>query len=160
MKNPPEVFELRQDNHKANCLQRIVKLELNEEKPYQVVIYTAKEVRNLKQNRLYWKHQGEIAKHGLGDLHMHLKRKFLHPIYMAGKTKANLKYQTNYKALCLIKQRGIEIDFETLFESLLTTTDATVKQMADYISAYWPYINSQGCYLTDPETYMMGDTDD
>ena len=156
MKKPPEVFELKKDTHKANCLHCIVKLELNEEKPYQVIIYTAKEVRNLKQNRLYWKHQGEIKKHGLGDLHMHLKRKFLHPIYMAGTTKASIKYQSNYRALCLIKQRGFEIS-EDLFEKILTTTDATVKQMAEYITAYWPYINEQGCYLTDPETYMIGD---
>ena len=157
MKQPPEIFELRKDTHKANCLQHIVKLPLDEEKPHQVVIYTAKDVRNLKQNALYWKHQGEIKKHGLGDLHMHLKRKFLHPIYMAGTTKANLKYQANYNALCTVKKAGIDIDFETLFEALLTTTDATVKQMAEYIGAYWPYINEQGCYLTDPETYMVGD---
>ena len=155
MKTPPVVYELKKDTHRSNCISHIAGLPLDEDKPHQVVIYSAKDVRSLKQNRLYFKHLGEINKFGLGNLHMPLKRKFLHPIYMAGSTRANTKYQLNYNALCTIKKAGIDIDFDNLFEALLTTTDATVKQMADYINDYWPYINEQGCYLTDPTTYMM-----
>jgi len=159
MKQIPKVFTLKHEDHRANCIHHIAQLTPDTEKPFQVIIYSAKDIRSLKQNRLYWKHQGEIEKFGLGNLHMHLKRKFLHPIYMSGTTKANIKYQLNYRALCTVKQAGVEIDFQALFEALLTTTDATVSQMAEYITRYWPYINEKGCYLTDPDTYMSGDTD-
>jgi hypothetical protein len=165
VKTPPEVFDLKKESHKANCLTRILELKANDEKPYQVVIYTAKDIRTLKQNRLYWKHMGQIEKAGLGDLHMHLKRKYLHPIFMAGKTRANIKYQTNYRSLCIIKQSGNYVidDYPDLFHGLLgkvlTTKDASTKQMAEYINAYWVDINGRGVYLSDPSTYMTGDSE-
>jgi len=160
LKTPPKIFELKKDIHKANCLVYITQnVPVDEEKPHQIIIYTSKEIRSLKQNRLYWKHMGEIEKFGLGDLHMVLKRKFLHPIYMKSNNKAAVNYQTNFNALCIIKKAQIDIDFDILFESLLTTTIATTKQMAEYINAYWSFINQKGCYLTDPETYMTGEHD-
>ena len=156
MNNPPEVFELKKDSHKTNCIARIAELEVDEDKPYQVEIYTAKDLRTKKQNALYWKHMGEIKKAGSGDMHMELKRKFLHPIFMASTTKEGSKYQSNYAALCLIKQSGLEIDYDELFGKVLSTKDSTPKQMAEYIEAYWPYINGKGIYLRDPDNYRRG----
>lgn len=159
MKQPPKVFTLKHDEQRANCMHYISQLKPDVDVPFQVIIYSAKEIRSLKQNRLYYKHLGEMEKFGLGDLHVYLKRKFLHKIYMRGTTKSNVRYQTNFKALCIIKRAGMEIDFNTMFESFLTTTEATTKQMSEYIANYWPFINDKGCFLTDPSTYMNGDTD-
>jgi len=153
VKKPKTTYELKNDAIVRNCITHIQSLEVDDKEPFQVLITQGKDLRSIVQNSLYYKHLSEIEKNGMGDLHMFLKKKFLHPIYMSGTTALNLNYQINYQALVTVHQAGIDIDFKKMHESLLTIKDATVKQFSEYINKYWVYINSQGCYLTDPETY-------
>ncbi len=159
MKIEKKIFELRTAQVIDFCTGEIRKLEPAEKKPFQVVITQGDDLRSIKQNKLYWKHVAEIAKQsfdGNHSIHYGLKRRHLHPIFMAGDTAKNLVYQTNYAALCKVKEAGVNIDFEILHNKMLSTTDTTVKQMKEFIDSYWIEQNQRGIVLTDPETYIEG----
>lgn len=117
-----------------------------------VILVTDQERRSLEQNRLYWLHLRQIHKegYGWGDIektHHALKRKFLHHIFLAGETLANVEYQINYNALLTVREHGVAIDFEHLLKKILSTKDATVGQMAEYIDRYTQYMAEKGLVL-------------
>jgi hypothetical protein len=152
-------FQLRNDLDLVECLDAIKHIPINDGKPFQVSIVEGQALRSLLQNKLYWKHISEIEAEVFdtkNNIHYGLKRRHLHPIFMAGDTGKNLVYQTNYAAMCLIKESGVNIDFEILHNKMLSTTDCTVKQMSQYIESYWPEQNKRGIQLTDPDTFMGG----
>jgi hypothetical protein len=146
-----KVFEINNPIRLSECINFISDLPFVDKSPFQVIITRGADLRSIEQNSLYWKHMNEIEKATGQNLHLKLKRKFLHPIYMRGDTEKNIQYQLNFQALCTIKEAGVNVDFEMLHDKILSTTDATVKQFAEYIDAYWPYINSKGIYLTNPD---------
>ena len=153
-------FQLRQDQDLAECLAVIKELPIDEGKPYQVSIIEGQKLRSILQNALYWKHVAEIEKQSFDSryiIHYGLKRKHLHAIFMAGDNAKNLVYQVNYAALCLIKESGVNIDFEIMHNKMLSTTDCTVKEMSQYMESYWVEINQRGIQLTDPNSFMQGD---
>jgi hypothetical protein len=146
-----KVFEINNPIRLSECVNFISDLPFVDKSPFQVIITSGADLRSIEQNSLYWKHINEIEKATGENLHLHLRRKFLHPIYMRGDTAKNLIYQHNFTTLSNGKAAGYDLDFASLHDSILSTTDATVKQFAEYIDAYWPYINSKGIYLTNPE---------
>lgn len=155
-----EVYQIRDTSILAKVVQRLKDLPLLSDKPFQVIITQGDDLRTLLQNNLYWKHIGEISKASgdlRNDVHYGLKRRHLHPLYMADDTAKNIEYQANYAALCTIKESGVNIDFEILHNKILSTTDATPKQMGEYISSYWVEINQRGIYITDPDSFMRGE---
>ena len=152
-----QVFELKNDQVKQNCIAHIQAIE---DKGYQVLISSGSDAKSLKQLGLYWKHMGEISKSNgdlVPDIHLRLKKRHLHPIYMGGQSKLNMEYQNVYKSIVLISKSDLNIDCNKILQEVLSVSKATVKEMGQYIDSYWPEINEQGIYLTDPQTYYDGE---
>jgi len=162
-----DTYQLRTNEIRQKLIGDILKLEISEEDPFQIMIMRGKDLRSKAQNHLYWKHMAEWSAQ-TGDeiedcfqegqwtagLHYSAKRKHLHPIYMAGKTKKNHLYQLNFAEIVKIKQgSGDNLNFKMLHSKILSTTDASVKQMYEYIESYWREATANKLFLTDPNTF-------
>jgi len=150
-------FNLRSLLDIPECINAIHNLPVSDKNSFHVSIVSGSDLRSLKQNKLYWKHIDEISRQSHDsrhNIHYGLKRKHLHPIFMAGDTAKNLVYQANFQSMCVVKEAGVNIDFEILHNKMLSTTDCTVGQMFEYMESYWIEINQRGIQLTDPDSFM------
>ena len=89
--------------------------------------------RSILQNSLMWTWVGIIAD-DLGwtkeDVHKDLRKRILSPIY----ERDDYGYAATLKALRDMYSRGYEKEAEDLFYKITSTTSATMKQFAEYLT--------------------------
>lgn len=157
----PEIFQIKSATILINCKHRISNIEPSHSEPRQIIITQGKNLKTNAQNRLYWLHNQQIHDQSGNErkaIHKHLKRKFLHAIFMAGSTKTNLEYQFNYQVLVDAKNLSNDperhANLSRLHNRILSITDANITQMAKFINDYWPYVAGKGHSLKDPDTFF------
>jgi len=169
---PKNSFVLRSEADREALIARIYELELDVLNPFDVEVYAPSKARSRAQERLYFKHVGEIAmqrglmpnndktpKELFNSTHAYLKKKYLHPLLMMGTTKACVEYQETYLSLNVYKEslnvndtvRLAQVD-NLKMQILSITKISSTKIMKQFIDSYWPDMNTQGFNLTDPDS--------
>ena len=127
--------------------------ELPEDGTHQVEISEYSENRSMKQHRLYWKWVTEVSNH-LGynkDIQHHrFKQSFAVPIYI----RDDEGYAEMVQAVKAVRKKGMESEADNLrykIVELTSTTDFTVKQMAEYLTSIEHYAAEIGASITFPE---------
>ncbi len=122
----------------------------------EVTVSTEGQGRSVKQNRLLWMWNGELASHlGLfkDEVHDMLKRRFAVPIF----TRDNESYAAMVLAVKEVRKQGMTGHAEALAKEisrLTSTTDFKVDQMREYLTDIEHYAAEVGARLTFPEDLM------
>lgn len=123
------------------------------EDPYEVIVRPHKKERSLLQNSLYWKWLTVIGnEYGVSkdDVHEDLKRRFLVSIY----ERDDLQYCEMIMTLRKMYTQGYKEDSKKLHDQvvrLTSTTNATVKQFAEYLTEIERDAASNDIALPHPE---------
>jgi len=151
-KTKPLYFRLVNDEVRDNCIKALFMAQQDSDEVLEVVIQPAKRKRSLAQNRLYWKWVSQWAEH-TGDseqrAHHIFKYKFLVTIFY--------RDDAQYAAMCdsvkVLKSMDRE-HYDKISAHVIrqtSTTDASVKQMTDYLDQIERYCYANDFTLTIPD---------
>ena len=151
-KTKPLYFRLVNDEVRDNCVKALFMAQQSSEEVLEVTIQPENRKRSLAQNRLYWKWVSQWAQH-TGDseqrAHHIFKYKFLVTIF----------YQDDaqYAAMCdsVKVLKGIDRGhYDKIAAHVIrqtSTTDASVKQMTEYLDRIERYCYANDFTLTVPD---------
>lgn len=150
-KTKPLYFRLISDEVRDNCVKAMYLAHQDSEEVLEVVIQPAKRKRSLAQNRLYWSWITQWANH-TGDseerAHHIFKYKFLVTIFY--------RDDEQYAAMCdsVKVLKGIDRGhYDKIAAHVIrqtSTTDASVKQMTEYLDRVERYCYANDFKLTIP----------
>lgn len=121
--------------------------------PWECVVRPHKKDRSLLQNSLYWMWVTVIGNEiGMTkeEVHEDLKRRMLVPIY----ERDDLLYCEMIQSLRKLYTQGFKEDAQKLHAHIVrltSTTNATVKQFAEYLTEIERDMAGKGIYLPHPE---------
>ena len=124
----------------------------------EVSVSTEGQSRSVKQNRLLWMWNGELASHlGLfkDEVHEILKRRFAVPIF----TRDDPDYAAMVSAVKAVRKQGMTKHAEALAKEisrLTSTVDFKMPQMSEYLHDIEHYAAEGGAALTFPEDLYEG----
>ncbi|MBP4899204.1 hypothetical protein ITD66_19370 [Acinetobacter baumannii] len=124
-----------------------------EGKPLVVRINQKEDDRSAAQNRLYWMWLNQWAKRQGTDKdyeHLFFKKNFLAKIYDRDDVG---QYKKTFKAVRELKdsKHPLYQDVANGLCELMSTTDASTAQFAEYLNDIHAWCNKQGCYLETPD---------
>lgn len=145
-------FRLVSDEVRDNCVKALFMAQQSSEEVLEVVIQPESRKRSLAQNRLYWSWVTQWANH-TGDsearTHHIFKYKFLVTIFY--------RDDAQYAAMCdsVKVLKGIDRGhYDKIAAHVIrqtSTTDASVKQMTEYLDRVERYCYSEGVMLKIPQ---------
>lgn len=151
-KAKPLYFRLVSDEVRDNCVKALFMAQQSSEEVLEVVIQPESRKRSLAQNRLYWSWVTQWANH-TGDsearAHHIFKYKFLVTIFY--------RDDAQYAAMCdsVKVLKGIDRGhYDKIAAHVIrqtSTTDASVKQMTEYLDRVERYCYSKGVMLKIPD---------
>lgn len=151
-KTKPLYFRLVNDEVRDNCVKTMFLAHQDSEEVLEVVIRPEQRKRSLAQNRLYWKWVSQWAEH-TGDseqrAHHIFKYKFLVTIFY--------RDDSQYAAMCdsVKVLKGIDRGhYDKIAAHVIrqtSTTDASVKQMTEYLDRVERYCYANDFILTTPQ---------
>lgn len=124
-----------------------------EGKPLVVLIAPQEKDRSKAQNRLYWMYLTQWAKHQGTDKdseHLFFKRKLLSVIYYRDDVG---QYRNTFDAVKVLKKQNHPV-YQYVADGLnelISTTDASTAQFAEYLNDIHAFCLKQGCYLETPD---------
>ena len=126
---------------------------INEGRPLVVRIDQKQEDRSKAQNRLYWLWVSQWAKHQGTDKdaeHLFFKKQFLARIYHRDDVG---QYRNTFAAVKVLKDQKHPMYQQVAdgLNELISTTDASVDQFAEYLNDIHAFCNKHGCWLQTPE---------
>ncbi|NWK62785.1 hypothetical protein HYI12_09400 [Acinetobacter sp. SwsAc3] len=129
---------------------------LSDGKPLVVRIDQKQEDRSKAQNRLYWMWVAQFAKHQGTDKdteHLFFKKQFLARIYNRDDVG---QYRKTFAAVKVLKDQKHPMYQQVAdgLNELITTTDASVEQFAEYLNDIHAFCNKHGCWLSTPDDLM------
>ena len=129
---------------------------LNDGKPLVVRIDQKQEDRSKAQNRLYWMWMNQWAKRQGTDKdteHLFFKKQFLARIYHRDDVG---QYRVTFNAVKVLKEQNHPMYQQVAdgLNELITTTDASVEQFAEYLNDIHAFCNKHGCWLSTPDDLM------
>lgn len=132
----------------------IIFLRSQAEKPLlEVTVKEFQEDRSIKQNSLLWRWQTVIANE-LGwtkeDVHFDLKKRILCPIF----ERDEPGYAAMIHSIRKLHTQGFKQDADSMFKQIVkmtSTTSATVKQFAEYLTEIERDMIGKGIYLPHKE---------
>lgn len=151
-KTKPLYFRLVSDDVRDNCVKALFMAQQSSEEVLEVTIQPEKRKRSLAQNRLYWSWVTQWANH-TGDsearAHHIFKYKFLVTIFY--------RDDEQYAAMCdsVKVLKGIDRGhYDKIAAHVIrqtSTTDASVKQMTEYLDRVERYCYANDFKLTIPQ---------
>lgn len=140
------------NNHKAISAIKLLE-ELPVDGSHEVIIQEYSENRSAKQNRLYFKWCGEIANHmGItkDDAHHMFKERYAVPIFI----RDDEGYATMVQAVKSVRRQGMNQEANNMKQKIVeltSTTDFSIKQMAEYMHDIEVYATEIGAEISFPE---------
>ena len=130
---------------------------LSDGKPLVVRIDQKQEDRSKAQNRLYWLWMSQWAKHQGTDKdaeHLFFKKQFLARIYHRDDVG---QYRKTFAAVKVLKEQQHPMYQQVAdgLNELITTTDASVDQFAEYLNDIHAFCLKHGKYLSTPDDLMF-----
>ena len=129
---------------------------INEGKPLRVVIDQKQEDRSKAQNRLYWLWLSQWSKRQGTDKdteHLFFKKQFLARIYHRDDVG---QYRKTFTAVKVLKEQKHSMYQQVAdgLNELISTTDASIDQFAEYLNDIHAFCNKHGCWLSTPDDLM------
>ena len=127
--------------------------ELPEDGTHQVEISEYSPNRSMRQHKLYWKWCTEIGNHmghDKGTMHITFKEKFAVPIFI----RDDEGYAEMVLAVKAVRRNGLNNEAGALKRKIIgltSTTDFTVKQMAEFLQSAEHYAAEIGASISFPE---------
>ena len=130
-------------------------IELNDERYYTMTELTKEDLRSAAQNRLLWMMYTDMEKTTVNewagrtqkDWHIEMKKRFLSPIYERDDPRYSLTIASlrgMYSAG--LKEQSVSM-FDWIVDEKISTTDASIKQFAEYLTKIHLFCGEFGIWL-------------